>query len=62
MGNIKTSYVKRIGRTLYENYPEKFSEDFSDNKDTVKEIMAIRSKKLINVIAGYVTNLKTQDN
>ena len=62
MGNIKTSYVKRIGKTLYENYPERFSQDFSENKEVVKELMTVKSKKLINVIAGYVTNLKTQEN
>ncbi len=62
MGNIKTSYVKRIGRTLYVNYPERFTLDFSENKGIVKELMTMKSKKLINAITGYVTNLKAQEN
>ncbi len=62
MGNIKTSFVKRIGKSLYEKYPDRFGKDYSKNKEAVKELIDIRSKKLRNVIAGYITNLKSQGN
>lgn len=61
MGNIKTTFVKRIGRKLFENNREKFTEDYSKNKEVVKELIDIKSKKLRNIIAGYITNLKRQE-
>ncbi len=61
MGNIKTSFVKRIGQSLYDKYPGKFSREYDHNKEMVDEIINIQSKKLRNVIAGYITNLKGQE-
>jgi len=61
MGNIKTSFVKRVGRQLYDKHAEKFTEDYSKNKELIKGLIDIRSKKLRNIIAGYVTNLKKQE-
>jgi len=60
MGNIKTSFVKRIGKTLFAQYPDRFSRDYSENKKVVNELVNIKSKKMKNVIAGYITNLKGQ--
>lgn len=61
MGNIKTSFVKRIGKNLYEKNKDKFSLDYSRNKEVIKGLIDIKSKKLRNVIAGYVTSLKKQE-
>lgn len=61
MGNIKTNFVKRVGRKLYEMNADKFSDDHSKNKEIIKGIIDIKSKKLRNTIAGYVTNLKKQE-
>jgi small subunit ribosomal protein S17e len=61
MGNIKTTFVKRIGRKLFENNRKKFTEDYSKNKELIKELIDIKSKKMRNIIAGYVTNLKRQE-
>lgn len=61
MGNIKTSFVKRVGRQLYEQHADKFTADYSKNKELIKQLIDIRSKKLRNIIAGYVTNLKKQE-
>lgn len=60
MGRIKTFFVKRIGREIYDANPEKFTEDFSYNKKIVAELAEIKSKKTLNVITGYVTSLKKQ--
>ncbi len=57
MGRIKTSLVKRIGEKIYEQYKDKFSDDFEKNKEIVKQILPIHSKKMINVITGYITRL-----
>jgi small subunit ribosomal protein S17e len=52
---IKPAYVKRISRELIKRYPEKFSADFEENKDTVTTLTDVRSKRVRNRIAGYVT-------
>ncbi len=61
MGRIKTTFVKSIGKDLYEKYKDKFSDDFSKNKQIVDELIDIKSKKLRNIVAGYLTNLKSQE-
>jgi small subunit ribosomal protein S17e len=61
MGRIKTSFIKHIAKDLFEKHADKFTTDFSKNKEIVKELIEIKSKKLRNVIAGYVTSLKKQE-
>ncbi len=57
MGRIKTTMIKRTANLLIKNYPEKFTEDFGKNKQLVDEVSEIYSKKLRNIIAGYITRL-----
>lgn len=57
MGRIKTTLLKRIGIKLYSENKDKFKENFKDNKKIVDDLMEIPSKKLRNIIAGYVTRL-----
>lgn len=61
MGNIKTNFVKRVGRKIYEMNADKFSDDYSKNREIIKGLIDIKSKSLRNKIAGYVTNLKKQE-
>jgi small subunit ribosomal protein S17e len=61
MGSIKTSFVKRIGNELFENNSGLFTGDYSKNKEVIKGLIGIKSKKLRNIIAGYITNLKNQE-
>ncbi len=61
MGRIKTSFVKHIGRELYEKYPEKFTIDFGKNKEVMKHLVDVKSKKMRNIIAGYITKLKERE-
>jgi len=60
MGRIKTSYVKNISRELFEKHKDKFTTDFSKNKQFLKENFELSSQKLTNVISGYITKLKKQ--
>jgi len=57
MGRIKTKLIKRNVKELIQIYPNKFSTDFNDNKKVVTETTELNSKKLRNVMAGYVTRL-----
>lgn len=60
MGRIKTIFVKRVGRELFEANPDKFTDDYAQNKKTVQGLAEISSKKMLNVVAGYITSLKKQ--
>lgn len=57
MGRIKTSLAKKIALTIYEQNKDKISADFKKNKEIVKRAAPLKSKKMINVIAGYLTRL-----
>ncbi len=61
MGRIKTKLVKRVTKELIKNYGDKLTEDFEKNKKIISDFAEIRSKKIRNTIAGYVTkNIKAQ--
>jgi small subunit ribosomal protein S17e len=57
MGRIKTKLIKRITHKLIERNPYSFKNDFNYNKQRLLELAEIRSKKLRNSIAGYLTRL-----
>ena len=58
MGRIKTSFIKNIARELMKSYGDQFTTDFEKNKEIVKQLIDIKSKKIRNMVAGYVTKLK----
>jgi len=60
MGRIKTTLIKRNTLKMFSLYKDKFTTDFVKNKLVVGELAEVQSKKLRNVIAGYVTRLKKQ--
>lgn len=55
---IKPDYVKKTGNLLLERYPEAFTDDFEQNKESVSELTTVESKGVRNRIAGYVTHKK----
>jgi len=57
MGRIKTKLAKRITLELHERYKKDFTTDFGQNKKLVSARADIKSKKIRNVIAGYITRL-----
>ena len=60
MGRIKTKFVKSSGAKIFEKGSEEFTTNFDENKSIVEKYAKIPSKKLRNVIVGYVTRLKKQ--
>ena len=60
MGRIKTTLVKRNTLKLFDLHKDKIKKDFDSNKKIVDVLVDVKSKKLRNVIAGYVTRLKKQ--
>ena len=57
MGKVKTTQIKRASNKIIKNNPGKFKKSFEENKKLLPEVAEIRSKKLRNIIAGYITRL-----
>jgi len=60
MGRIKTKLIKRISLKLFDEHKDEFKPDFEENKKLVEEFADVPSKKIRNVVAGYVTRLVKQ--
>ncbi len=57
MGKVRTKMIKRTARELLEKYPDLFIWDFEHNKRVVARLVDVKSKKVRNQIAGYITHL-----
>lgn len=57
LGKVRTEVVKRYAREILSSYPEHFTNDFESNKQKLFSITEIKSKRLRNRIAGYITHL-----
>jgi small subunit ribosomal protein S17e len=61
MGKIKSTLAKRACKNLIKNNPGRFSKSFDENKKLLPDVSEIRSKKLRNVIAGYLARLTRKE-
>ena len=55
MGRVKTIAVKTLADELIKSQGGKFTADFIKNKEMLGSIRPIKSKKVRNVLAGYIT-------
>lgn len=62
MGRIKTKLVKRSAVQILNHQRGVFSDDFQQNKKAIGGVAEIPSKKMRNVITGYLTRLVKQRN
>ena len=58
MGRVKTTVIKRVATRIYEGNRDRFTEDFEKNKGVVNLLLKAQSKRLRNIIVGYITTLK----
>ncbi len=58
MGRVKTIAVKTLADDLIKSYGDKFKPDFEKNKKVLEEVRPIKSKKVRNVLAGYIAKKK----
>lgn len=58
MGRVRTEMVKKVARELLQSNPQRFSSDYEENKKAVDELVAAKTKRVRNKIAGYVTRLR----
>lgn len=61
MGRIKTTLTKRNALKLYGLHKQSFKKNFEENKKLVEQFIDVPSKKLRNIIAGYITRLAKKD-
>ncbi len=61
MGRIKTKLIKRKTKELFKAQGDKFTTDFDENKQIAMKYTKTNSKKLRNIIAGYMTRLKKME-
>ena len=57
MGRIKTQQIKRATFEFVQKYREQFTDKFDENKLIIGKLGQFPSKKLRNIIAGYVTRI-----
>ena len=55
MGRIKTIPIKSLGDRLLEEHADKFTTDFETNKKVIDSLKDMQSKKMRNILAGYIT-------
>jgi len=55
MGTVKPAYIKNIAMELLKKYYDMFTNDFDQNKKLVQELTNIKSKRVRNRVAGYIT-------
>jgi len=49
--------IKTLGEELLQKFGPLFTTDFEKNKKVLEKICVIKSKKLRNVLAGWITHL-----
>ncbi|MBI5871605.1 30S ribosomal protein S17e [archaeon] len=61
MGRIRTKALKRAAKQILKNSPERFAAEFTENKEILTRIAKYESKKIRNIVAGYITHIKKQE-
>jgi small subunit ribosomal protein S17e len=56
LGNVRTDQVKRTAKELVRRFPDKFSDNFENNKRLVNLLLQGTTMKIRNQIAGYITH------
>jgi small subunit ribosomal protein S17e len=55
LGNVRTEQIKRTAKELIKRFPDKFSNNFENNKHLVNTLVQGGTPKVLNQIAGYIT-------
>jgi small subunit ribosomal protein S17e len=57
MGKVRPASVKRLAHQIFQQYYDKVSLDYAQNKKLIMEVSTIRAKHLLNRVNGYLTRL-----
>lgn len=55
MGRIKTTAMKRLAKEMLDHKSSGFGTDFNKNKSAQAAIRPIESKKIRNMVLGFIT-------
>lgn len=55
MGRVKNVAIKTLGDDLIEAHGARFTTDFDSNKKVLEEVKKIESKRIRNILAGYIS-------
>jgi small subunit ribosomal protein S17e len=58
MGRIKTKLIKRKTKEILSVSESQLTDKYEDNKKVAESVAEFRSKKMRNIVAGYLTRLK----
>lgn len=57
LGSVRTEQIKRTARELIRRFPDRFSNNFEENKHAVNKLTQGATTKVRNEIAGYITRI-----
>ena len=57
MGRVRARLVKRVAKEIVMKYRNILTTDFQKNKEVLADKLVCSSKRLRNIIIGYVTHL-----
>ncbi len=57
MGKVRPDFIKRVARELVAKEPNLYSVVFDENKQILNQITDIKTNRLRNRIAGYITSI-----
>jgi small subunit ribosomal protein S17e len=55
MGRVKSTPIKSLGDDIVRQHRDKLKTDFESNKKVLDGLMEIKSKRIRNIVAGYIT-------
>ncbi|EGQ43641.1 MAG: ribosomal protein S17E [Candidatus Nanosalina sp. J07AB43] len=57
MSKVRQTYIKRLAKDLVDADSDRFSEEFEENKEELKDTEEFESKQLRNRVAGYIVRV-----
>ncbi|MCC6042121.1 MAG: 30S ribosomal protein S17e [Candidatus Verstraetearchaeota archaeon] len=57
MGKVRPASIKRLAYQIFQQYYDRVSLDYAQNKKLVLEVSTTRAKHLLNRVSGYLTKL-----
>jgi small subunit ribosomal protein S17e len=55
MGKVKTEQIKHLAKELITRFPDKFTDNFDENKNMVRILATGATTRVRNQTAGYIT-------
>lgn len=57
---LNSEEIINIGDTLIQRHPDRFTDDFEENRHRVENLTDVESRRVRNRIAGYITRQQAE--